>query len=741
MASLVRYRIKPLLILSIVIICTCMLCVAVPANAAEGPAGDSDAFAQDNPADAQAAQDQIVIEKETNAGNASQGDSASRQDTMSPTGRVASQKTTPNDQTSTSLGAPSGNSGDSAKPQAPAEKEELTLKPTKAGWYEKEKGVWYYFTSLDAAPKTGWLYTAGAWYWLEPSENGKMANDAWIDDAGKKYYVAASGAMKTGWHKDGVRDGHDVWYWLDASGAVHEGWALVGGSWYYLDPADGGVMRTGRYRAGNVWYVSAPSGAMYANGWAPLGADWYYASASGALRTGWVYTGSWYYLDPAADGKMSSEAWVDDAGKRYYVAASGAMETGWHKDGVRDGYDVWYWLDASGAVHRGWALVGGTWYYLDPADGGVMRTGRYRAGNVWYVSAPSGAMYANGWAPLGSDWYYASASGALASGWVCPGGTWYYLNPKDGNVMLHDCIETIDGDRYSFAHSGAMHANCQIKLEDDKCGYAASSGRITQIGVFKDGSVVLQDVKGNPLKRGWHALAGKWFYSADDAGSMKTGWLQDGGRWYWLESDGAMATSAWVDGGKYYVGADGVWASVNIIQDIRWQLSHGSKPAQYQKYIVLHDTEGGGSPQNVIEGWASNGQRVAAHFVVGKDGTVVQCVPMDNIAHHAGYGNRGYNAQFGVPEDGRDDKRGTSSYDYGMNGYSIGIELVHEGWSGERYPEAQLGALDRLIAYIDSYYGFQSTIIDHKMWAYGNSDTSAEFAGYLANYRSKRAHR
>lgn len=611
MASLVRYRIKPLLILSIVIICTCMLCVAVPANAAEGPAGDSDAFAQDNPADAQAAQDQIVIEKETNAGNASQGDSASRQDTMSPTGRVASQKTTPNDQTSTFLGAPSGNSGDSAKPQAPAEKEELALKPTKTGWYEKEKGVWYYFTSLDAAPKTGWLYTAGAWYWLEPSENGKMANDAWIDDAGKKYYVAASGAMKTGWHKDGVRDGHDVWYWLDASGAVHEGWALVGGSWYYLDPA----------------------------------------------------------------------------------------------------------------------------------DGGVMRTGRYRVGSAWYVSAPSGAMYANGWAPLGSDWYYASASGALASGWVCPGGTWYYLNPKDGNVMLHDCIETIDGDRYSFAHSGAMHANCQIKLEDDKCGYAASSGRITQIGVFKDGSVVLQDVKGNPLKRGWHVLAGKWFYSADDAGSMKTGWLQDGGRWYWLESDGAMATSAWVDGGKYYVGADGAWAPVNIIQDIRWQLSHGSKPAQYQKYIVLHDTEGGGSPQNVIDGWASNGQRVAAHFVVGKDGTVVQCVPMDNIAHHAGYGNRGYNAQFGVPEDGRDDKRGTSSYDYGMNGYSIGIELVHEGWSGERYPEAQLDALDRLIAYIDSYYGFQSTIIDHKMWAYGNSDTSAEFAGYLANYRSKRAHR
>ena len=163
MASLVRYRIKPLLILSIVIICTCMLCVAVPANAAEGPAGDSDAFAQDNPADAQAAQDQIVIEKETNAGNASQGDSVSRQDTMSPTGRVASQKTTPNDQTSTSLGAPSGNSGDSAKPQR--RRRNLRSNPPRLGGTRRKRAsgttspVWMPLPRRDGstrpAPGTG----------------------------------------------------------------------------------------------------------------------------------------------------------------------------------------------------------------------------------------------------------------------------------------------------------------------------------------------------------------------------------------------------------------------------------------------------------------------------------------------------------------------------------------------------------------------------------------------------------
>ena len=37
-------------------------------------------------------------------------------------------------------------------------------------------------------------------------------------------------------------------------------------------------------------------------------------------------------------------------------------------------------------------------------------------------------------------------------------------------------------------------------------------------------------------------------------------------------------------------------------------------------------------------------------------------------------------------------------------------------------------------------YGKELTIIDHKMWRSTNSDTSPEFARYLANYRSIRRH-
>lgn len=191
-------------------------------------------------------------------------------------------------------------------------------------------------------------------------------------------------------------------------------------------------------------------------------------------------------------------------------------------------------------------------------------------------------------------------------------------------------------------------------------------------------------------------------------------------------------------------GADELLARLDLVEDYRAEFDHGPKGAEHQRYIVLHDTEGEGDPENVVSWWASSGNLVAAHFVVGKDGHIVQCVPLDRIAHHAGYGDTGHNGLFGIKEDGRDDMAGSvpigSSYaDYGMNAWSVGIELVHVGGSGD-YPPEQLEALDGLIAYIDAYYGFESEITDHKAWRTGNSDTSPEFACYLANYQDHRTH-
>ncbi len=181
-----------------------------------------------------------------------------------------------------------------------------------------------------------------------------------------------------------------------------------------------------------------------------------------------------------------------------------------------------------------------------------------------------------------------------------------------------------------------------------------------------------------------------------------------------------------------------------IMQDFRPQFIHGEKGAAFQKYIVLHETEIDTPPAEVVRFWDKSGRGVAAHFVIGKDGTIVQCAPLDALLHHSGFGDAGHNELYGVEDESRDDKQGAASKwswatDYGMNSRSIGIEMVHVGGKGS-YPTAQLLALDYLISYIDDYYGFESRIIDHKAWRTGNSDTSPGFAFYLAKYQEKRRH-
>jgi N-acetylmuramoyl-L-alanine amidase len=183
---------------------------------------------------------------------------------------------------------------------------------------------------------------------------------------------------------------------------------------------------------------------------------------------------------------------------------------------------------------------------------------------------------------------------------------------------------------------------------------------------------------------------------------------------------------------------------LGIVEDYRASFVHGDKGAAYQKYIVLHDTESEASASSIVEYWDESAAGIASHFIVNRDGSIVQCVPLDKIAHHAGFGDTGHDALYAVTDESRDDKVGTVpigswASDYGMNSYSVGIEMVHRG-DGDAYTQEQLAALDKLIAYINSYYGFTSTIIDHKMWRTGNSDTSPEFAQYLANYQDHNTH-
>ncbi len=169
--------------------------------------------------------------------------------------------------------------------------------------------------------------------------------------------------------------------------------------------------------------------------------------------------------------------------------------------------------------------------------------------------------------------------------------------------------------------------------------------------------------------------------------------------------------------------------------------AHDEKPQSHQKYIMMHDTEEEMEPAGIVQMWLGrNGGQIATHFVVGRDGSILQCIPLDRVGYHAGNGAAGSLERFGI--EGRTDSDG----DWGMNSWSVGIEICHVGTPAmgypveTSYPKAQLEALDRLVAYIDAYYGFEADIIDHKTWTPGNPDCSAEFDGYLANYQRTRTH-
>ncbi len=423
-------------------------------------------------------------------------------------------------------------------------------------------------------------------------------------------------------------------------------------------------------------------------------------------NVGWSCEGvAWY----ATDGPV-----IEVQGQWLVTAAWGSLER--------------YWIDSSGSIATSRFIEAneGAGYTAYATESGAVVRGKYDRGDGYVIVADNDGKLAT------------SADGS--TGWLVTdaydGGWQRYYYDSSARAMRSGFFQ-VDGARYfgiggqGYVLRGRTNWGDHVLLADNDGRLATGTGWL--VTAAYDGVLqryyfeyVWSDYSG--AKTGLFDVDGAKYYGVPNQGyEARNTIIYQGGKWYQADNDGVLTETAGID----------------LTESFRPSLFHGSKDAAHQKYIVLHDTEGGGIPENVISGWESDGNYVAAHFVIGKDGRVVQCVPLDQIAHHAGYGDAGHNALYGVPEDGRDDMRGSSPIgswapDYGMNAWSIGIEMIHQG--NESYPEEQLLALDRLIMYIDGYFGNQSTIIDHKMWRSGNSDTSDAFAGYLANYRNHRTH-
>ena len=109
--------------------------------------------------------------------------------------------------------------------------------------------------------------------------------------------------------------------------------------------------------------------------------------------------------------------------------------------------------------------------------------------------------------------------------------------------------------------------------------------------------------------------------------------------------------------------------------------------------IVLHSTV-----EPTTEGteqiFLNRTTKVSAHFVVGKDGRVIQMVPIEKRAWHAGKSLL----------EGQTD----------VNNFSVGIEMVNLNDGKDPYPREQVEAVAGLIRFIRSRYNVpDSRIISH----------------------------
>ena len=138
------------------------------------------------------------------------------------------------------------------------------------------------------------------------------------------------------------------------------------------------------------------------------------------------------------------------------------------------------------------------------------------------------------------------------------------------------------------------------------------------------------------------------------------------------------------------------------------------------RYLMLHHTASTNFAATVNY-LCRRTAMASAHFVVGKDGEVAQLVPLTKQAWHAGRGG----PLMRIPKN-----QG--------NTYCVGIEIVNKGDGKDPFPEAQLDALDWLIAHIDREIGAYP-IIDHKAYTARKVDMARNFP--LDTYAQHRAHR
>ena len=182
--------------------------------------------------------------------------------------------------------------------------------------------------------------------------------------------------------------------------------------------------------------------------------------------------------------------------------------------------------NTTSSTTSGWVKQEGAWYYFD-GNGNPVK-------NTWQGS------------------YYLKADGKMAqSEWIYDDSyqAWYYLK-SDGSYAY----STWQG-AYYLKSNGKMAKGEWVYDSSYQAWYYLKSGGSYARNAWQGNYYLKSD--GKMAKGEWvyDATYQAWYYLKSDGSYAYSTWQGN----YYLKSNGKMAVNEWVDGGRYYVGADGVW--------------------------------------------------------------------------------------------------------------------------------------------------------------------------------------
>ena len=194
-----------------------------------------------------------------------------------------------------------------------------------------------------------------------------------------------------------------------------------------------------------------------------------------------------------------------------------------------------------------------------------------------------------------------------AQGWVQSGSSWFFFN-NQGQL-----VRNAWAGNYWLGADGKMVTDSWV---DNGRYYVGSNG------AWVKGAQKPAEVK----KQGWVQNGSAWNYYYQ-GNIVRNAWVGS----YWLGSDGKMATNTWVDGGRYYVGANGVWDKNAKKQEVPkpvekkngWKKEGDAWYYYNQGIMVRNAWQGnywlGADGKMVTDAWVDNGR-----YYVGSNGAWVK---------------------------------------------------------------------------------------------------------------------